>query len=33
MEVLQYLILASTGVVDEGCVDLGSILEDGLIPG
>jgi hypothetical protein len=29
---LQYLILASTGVVDGGRVDLGSRLEDGLIP-
>jgi hypothetical protein len=31
MEVLQYLILASTCVVDGGHVDLGRHLEDGCI--
>jgi hypothetical protein len=33
MEVLQYLILTSAGVVDGGRVDLGSSLEDGIILG
>jgi hypothetical protein len=33
MEVVQYLILTSTCAVDGGRVDLGSSLEDGLIPG
>jgi hypothetical protein len=32
MKVLQYLIMASTFAVDGGYVDLGSILEGGLIP-